>query len=645
VWNLLPPDNKRELHVRIKAIPRETSRLEIRNLRADHLDTMIAIDGLVRKVVEVRPKIMMAYFQCVRCNAIMRVPQDNSTIKEPFECSKDEVIYVTDPGCGRSVGGQGGTAFKLLQRDSVFMDTQKIEIQESPEGLRGGAQPQRLVAYLDDDLVGQIFPGDRVILNGILRATPRREGLSKKTVFDINLYVNNVELEVHAYEEVKITDDEEVKIKAMSRDPDIFNQLTQSIAPSIYGMTTEKEALMLQLFGGVTKTMPDETRVRGDIHILLVGDPGTAKSQLLRYVSTLAPRGIYASGKSASAAGLTAAAVKDEFGEGRWTLEAGALVLADKGIACIDELDKMTTQDRSSMHEAMEQQSIHVAKAGITATLQSRCSVLAAANPKFGRFDQFASLPEQINLPAALLSRFDLIFSIMDVPNEKKDQNMAEHILLSHYAGEITEQRRNEKGSRFSEQEEDEAHILHQPEIEGELLRKYIAFAKRRVFPVMTEEALEVIMRYYVDLRSEGKDGGAIPITPRQLEAYVRLAEASARVRLSDRATVEDANRAIEIVDYYLRRVASAEGGGFDIDKITTGISSSKRDRIKAIRDIIGNNIKTEKGGASVDEIYEIAERERNIPRDETRDILQKLMREGSIYYPRHNVVSITPLR
>jgi len=251
-------------------------------------------------------------------------------------------------------------------------------------------------------------------------------------------------------------------------------------------------------------------------------------------------------------------------GEGRWTLEAGALVLADKGIAAIDELDKMTTQDRSSMHEAMEQQTIHVAKAGLTATLQSRCSILAAANPKFGRFDEYESIPTQINLPVALLSRFDLIFSITDKPHEKRDEEMASYILRAHYAGEISQQRKNEKDSAFSPEDETEAHKVHEPPMDVEFLRKYVAHSKRSIFPVMTQEAQDAIMHYYVNLRKEGKEeregkgGGAVPITPRQLEAFVRLAEASARVRHGFVATCVSRSRAW----YSARRTCTSAKSG-----------------------------------------------------------------------------------
>src|SRR5207247_1911733 len=269
-------------------------------------------------------------------------------------------------------------------------------------------------------------------MSGVLRSCRGGRPGSKATLFDMCMDVNSVEKEQVEFEKDELTEEQARFIREMGTSPDIFRMITASIAPSMYGMHVEKEALALQLFSGVPKVMPDGRRIRGDIHVLMVGDPGIGKSELLSYMSRLSPRGIYATGKSSTAAGLTASAVRDEFGEGRWTLEAGALVLADLGLACIDEIEKMNPQDRSAIHEAMEQQRISVAKAGITAVLQSRCAVLAAANPKFGRFDEHKYISEQIDLPPALLSRFDIIFSMIDRPQADRDRELAEHILKGH---------------------------------------------------------------------------------------------------------------------------------------------------------------------------------------------------------------------
>jgi replicative DNA helicase Mcm len=357
----------------------------------------------------------------------------------------------------------------------------------------------------------------------------------------------------------------------------------------------------------------------------------TAKSQLLRYIASLAPRAIYTSGKSSSAAGLTAAAIKDDLAPGQWTLEAGALVLADKGLAAVDELDKMNPQDRDAMHEAMEQQTISVAKAGITATLQSRCAILGAANPKFGRFDTQALIIEQIDLPPALMSRFDVIFSLSDKPNRERDGDMADHILRSHHRGERDAHRKFLVEQGAAPDSEEEGFDEFTPIVPTEFVRKYIAYAKQRVFPILTEEAIKRIREVYVDIRKQGEgEAAAVPMTARQLEAFVRLAEASARVRLSPSVAVEDAERAIRIVQYYLRKIAG-EGGRLDIDIIAAGTSRAQREAARTLLEII----RELDGGAGVTEDDIIAKAtSEGIEERRARDMLTRLSEQGQIYAP-----------
>ncbi|PNX46403.1 MAG: hypothetical protein BV459_06450, partial [Thermoplasmata archaeon M11B2D] len=459
-------ENKLQLHFRITNLS-DAQKLIIRKIRANHLGKLAAVEGLVKKRTEVRPKLLVAAFQCQKCGAIIKIDQEEDILKEPSECFEDQ------GGCGRV------SSFKLSTNLSSFIDSQKIEIQENPEGLRGGAQPERISVYLEDDLVGEIAPGDRVIVNGILHSMQRRSGTLRLTSFDKTMQAISIENQEMAFEEVEVTEEDEQEILRVSTLPDLYEKMRLSIAPTIYGMGIAKEAMVLQLFGGLSKDMPDGTHIRGDVHMLLVGDPGTAKSQMLSYMSKLAPRSVYASGKASTAAGLTAAAVRDEFGEGQWTLEAGALVLADMGVACVDEIDKMDETDRSALYQAMEQQEISVAKAGINATLKSRCSLLAAANPKLGRFDEFIPIHEQINMPPALLSRFDLIFSILDKPNIKTDTELAGHILQSHKAGEIHENILKSKKSLYTKDMEKDMMRIVMPVFEPEFLRKYVAYAKR----------------------------------------------------------------------------------------------------------------------------------------------------------------------
>lgn len=1013
-------------------------RILIRDLRAEHISKFVSIEGIVRKVTEVRPRIVKALFICTNCGKELLVDQEENVVKPPSEC--------------RACHSRG--RFLLVPEKSVSVDSQRVKIQEYPENLRGGEQPQIIDVLLEEDIAGSITPGDRVIINGIVKAVPR--GAGKKLVhMDLQIYGNSVEVLQQEYEEFEITEEDKKRILELSEDPNIYDKIVRSIAPSIYGYDDIKLAIALQLFGGVPKRLPDGTEIRGDIHILLVGDPGVAKcvdydtevllsdgslvkigdlvnneikngkvkkiddgvyvetnldiisldsrflksrtskanivwkreapetmykiktktgrtvkvtpthpfftikngkfvtvkakdlkkgdliatpriipvfgspqplpdsfersksnnavrlklpertspefwrfialfmaegyaqrsesgatifftnndeklvsefftyakklglnpslrkphkdkrakevvvssvelynfleligvvgkskdkkipdllfrcskeeikaflsaffdaeasvdkkrpkitvvsasqellrqiqhlllrfgiisqlhetksratnsqkpkkrtyfrltitgenalkfvkeigftvnsklrewkikknpnldvvpkvsgilketrklldltqsecgvkrstyqhlergdrrpsrdtlkkvvkafrkrlngnkaaelnirflellaesdifwdevteistykpehpfvydlqvpehhnfvandifvhnSQLLRYVHRIAPRSVYTTGKGTTTAGLTATAVRDEI-DGRWTLEAGALVLADKGIALVDEIDKMRNEDRSALHEAMEQQTISVAKAGINATLKARCALLGAANPKYGRFDKYTPIAEQIDLSPTLLSRFDLIFVMTDDPDEERDAALAKHILDTHELGEKLAKFKNVVASGLSKEALEVESEKVKPVIEPELLRKYIAYAKRTVFPVLTEEAKQKIIEFYLSMRGRIKENSPVPITARQLEALIRLAEASARIRLSDKITAEDVERVIRITKRSLEQIAiDPETGEIDIDYAFSGTSKSQRDRILTIKKIV----------------------------------------------------------
>ncbi len=602
-------------HVRIIKLP---ERVQIRDLRSANINKFIAVAGLIRKATEVRPKIIKAAFSCRYCEHVTFVPQSEGKFVEPHECENDQ--------CGRK--GQ----FKLVHEESEFIDAQKLRVQESPDDLRGGEQPQTLDVDVDDDLAGNVTPGDRVIISGILRSFQRSTQQGKSTFFDLVLNGASIEIEDKEFEDIEISKEEIEEILAMGRDPAIYDKVIHSIAPSIYGYEEVKEAMALQLFSGISKHLPDGTRIRGDFHILLVGDPGVAKSQLLRYGVRLAPRGIYTSGKSSTSAGLTATAVKDEFGDGRWTLEAGALVLADMGLAAVDELDKMEPEDRSSLHEAMEQQTISIAKAGIMATLKSRCALLGAANPKFGRFDRYEPIAKQINMPPALLSRFDLIFILTDEPSVQRDTNIANHILKAHYAGELVMRRENIINSGIEMEEITKAMEVIQPVVQADMLRKYIAYTKRNIFPIISDEARKQLIDFYLGLRKQGEDPNSpVPVTARQLEALIRLSEASARVRLSNEVTIEDTARVFRIVMASLKQVMTdPETGKLDADIISTGMGKSQRDKIKVLRGIIQELQDEYKGAAPREEIILRAE-ETGIRKDTVEDMIQKLKSAGEI--------------
>src|SRR5512137_654105 len=614
----LPPGG---INIRFTNLPRKTL---IRNIRSDDINTFLSVEGILRKTTEVRPRIVDAVFRCPAGHRTHKIQKYGKFI-EPEGCATDGCTF---------------RKLELLPKRSRFVDSQKLRIQESPEGLRGGEQPQTLDVDVTDDLSGMVAPGDRVVINGILRSMQRIVKGEKSTVFDIFLECNSIEIAEKEFEEVDISEKDEDEIKALSSDPQIYGKITHSVAPTIYGSEDVKEAIALQLFGGIAKEMPDGSHLRGDIHVLLIGDPGIAKSQLLRYVVKLSPRAIYTSGQSSTAAGLTATAVKDEFGEGRWTLEAGALVLADMGVAAVDEMDKMQKEDRSALHEAMEQQSISVAKAGITATLKSRCALLGAANPKYGRFDMYGDISDQINMPASLLSRFDLIFIMTDQPQQKRDLAIAEHILKSHGIGELIAQNKKTPIPGITDEYIQEQLKPIMPEIEPSLFRKYVAYAKRSCFPVLSTEAKDALIGYYLKLRGIAEPNKPVPVTARQLEALVRLAEASARIRLSNTIERHDAERVIHIVDACLRQIAyDARTGSFDIDKIATGISKEKRDIVRVIKDAI-RDIGGEGRRASKDQVIELVV-SKGFSKDKVETGIDMLVRSGEAMEPKLGILQL----
>lgn len=611
----------RGINIRFRNLPQKVG---IREIRSDDINRFISIEGILRKTTEVRPRVVEAVFKC---------PAGHFTVKK-----QKYGKFIEPEGCATD-----GCTFKkleLLPKRSKFVDSQKLRVQESPEGLRGGEQPQTLDIDVTDDLAGQVAPGDRVIINGVLRSMQRIVRGEKSTVFDIFLECNSIEMQEKEFEEVEIDEKAEDEIKQLSSDPMIYRKITHSIAPTIYGTEDVKEAIALQLFGGIAKEMPDGSHLRGDIHVLLVGDPGIAKSQLLRYVVKLSPRAIYTSGQSSTSAGLTATAVKDEFGEGRWTLEAGALVLADMGVAAVDELDKMSKEDRSALHEAMEQQTISVAKAGITATLKSRCALLGAANPKYGRFDLYGDIGDQINLLPSLLSRFDLIFIMTDQPEQRRDLAIAEHILAAHGIGELIAQHRKSPIPGVTEEYIEQQLIPVKPEIDPVLFRKYVAYAKRSCYPILSDEADEALKTYYLRLRGLAEPNKAVPVTARQIEALIRLAEASARIRLSNTIDKSDAERVIHIVDACLRQIAyDAKTGTFDIDKIATGISKEKRDIVRVIKDAI-RDIGGEGRRASIEQVIETAS-QKGFAKEKVREGIDMLLRNGEAMEPKNGIIQL----
>ena len=587
IKNIDPLVKDADINIRFQNL---TNIIPLKDLLSKYIGTFVSADGIVRKTDEIRPRIETGVFECRGCMRLHEVEQTSGNhIIEPSLCSE----------CG-------GRSFRLLQEESKYIDTQTARMQEPLENLSGGTEPKQMLMILEDDLVDDLNPGDKVRITGTLK-TFREERSGK---FKNYIYVNHIEPLEQEFEELHLSEEDEEKIIELSKDPKIYDKIIKSTAPSIKGYREVKEAIALQLFGGAAKQLEDETKLRGDIHILIVGDPGIGKSQILKYVSKLAPRSIYTSGKGTSGAGLTAAAVRDELGG--WSLEAGALVLGDQGNVCVDELDKMRSEDRSALHEALEQQTVSIAKAGIMATLNSRCSVLAAANPKFGRFDPYKVLAEQIDLPAPIISRFDLIFVIEDKPSKEGDAELADHILKIHKENTVNY------------------------EIEPDLLRKYIAYARKNVNPHLTDEANNVLKQFYVTTRNSNPDEkSAVPITARQLEAIIRLAEASAKVKLKDKVEREDAQKAVNLQMACLKKIGmDPDTGEIDIDRIGDGTPKSDREKIHRVTEEI-KLLEEEYGGeAPLNVLITNMSDKYNVSQEKTEQIVRNLVQKGVIYEP-----------
>ena len=526
------------LNIRFKNHPQK---LLIKDLTSSRVGRFVSFEGIVRRVQSTKPSIISAAFECP-CGRRINLPQTTRDLTSPIDqCT-----------CGRKA-----VQYKLVPERCRTLDSQVLIIQEAPDKVTGSEIPSSVSVILRDDLCKQVNAGNRVYVTGILKTYQINP---KDKVLNVEFDASYVEVIDREFFDIEISESEEIAIQEIAKDVDCWDKIVKSIAPSVYGSEDIKEAIALQLFGGVSEYNSDGTWQRGDIHVLLIGDPGIAKSKIMDAVLNLCPKGIMTSGRGSSTAGLTAAAVHD--GDGGWTLDAGAAVLADRGQLLIDEMDKMTADDRSALHRAMEQQEVPINKAGINTVLKSRCSILAAANPIRGRFEDYEDLAGQFNLAPTLLSRFDLIFICRDVPNADKDYELAEFIL-----------------SRSDSQKS---------MLTPDFLRKYISYAKQGIRPVLTEGARRQLSKFYSKLRGMAGDDKPMPITPRQLEGLLRLSQASARARLSDQIGVSDALKAIRIMEGCLRHVAyDPETNQFDIDRVCSPMSKQKRDIITDLKSTI----------------------------------------------------------
>ncbi|HLC86205.1 MAG TPA: hypothetical protein VJG30_02885 [Candidatus Nanoarchaeia archaeon] len=781
------PKSSRLSRVKFRNLP-ETQKIKISEIRSDHLGKLLFVEGIVRQASDVRPQVTNAKFECAGCGNTISILQIDTKFKEPSRCT---------------CGWRG--KFRLLSKDLI--DVQHLKIEESPERLEGGEQPKRLSIFLKEDLVEpkmekKTAPGSKINIFGIVKEVPitLKTG-AQSTRYDIIMDANNIESVQEDFSDIVLSKEDGEKIVNFSKDPKLFEKFTKAIAPSIYGHENIKDGLVLQLMGGVRREKPDGTTIRGDIHVLLVGDPGSAKSTLMQFISKAAPKARFVSGTSASGAGLTCAVVKDEFLKG-WALEAGAMVLANKGICClhpetkvlsnnkiisiedlynenieeefysgkekvfvhdlninlptfdlskmeifntnstkirrkwhkgnlinikldsgnkilltpdhklingsllewreaknfivnnfvlgysklknfteeklyneisngdgtlvhslprdyfidkiieisevpyegyvydlfvpgthnfvaegiivhncVDEIDKMTPEDRSALHSAMEQQIIAISKANVQATLSCQTTLLAAANPKLGRFDPYTPIPSQIDLPSTLINRFDLIFPVRDIPNKDKDEKIALHVLETSHKEET-----------------------YKSEVSVDFMRKYIAYAKQNIKPKLTKAAVNEIKDFYVNLRNSnvGKEDEVrpIPISARQLEGLIRLTEASAKLRLDEKANREDARRAIELLKYCLMQVGlDPETGQIDIDRISSGISASSRSKILMIKEIVNNFDSAGMKTIPIDKIVSEAV-SKGIEESKVEEVIEQLKKSGDIFEPKRGFIS-----
>jgi len=590
----------KKINVHIRGL---TSSVLVKELSPEHINKLIQIEGIVVLKRDPEDFPHKSVFVCRDCGAeIMRLQKPYQKFIQPKRCEE----------CG-------SREIELDIDRSEWKPHQIIRIQDLYENLQGNENPRFVEVILLDDLVDTVQAGDKVRITAVYKILPRKE--AKFSTFQRILIANWIEKDTEDYERIEITKEDEEKILELASKPNVVELITKSIAPELYGYDEVKLGIALALFGGNEVVLNNKTKLRGISHVLLVGDPGLAKSQLLKSIVNITPRSIYTSGKGVSSAGLTASAVRDEL-TGTWVLEAGVLVLADGGVAAIDELDKMNSKDRSAIHEAMEQNTVSVAKAGITTTLNARTTIIAAANPISGKFLPNKLLTEQIDLPPTLLSRFDLIFILKDQPDPLRDTLIAKHIF---------EVRQKE--------------AVETP-IPAELLKKYIAYAKRHIKPKFSKEAQDLAIKYYVNARVRSKNTDSetgnktLPITPRQLEAIIRLSEAHARMRLSNLVEVKDVEAVIKLLEYTWKDLLiDPETGEIDFMILEAGQSLTQLEKQEQILELI--KILDDGQGVSYIELLDEAKKQ-GFTKQSLQEVLEALEKKKKISTSVGGVIRLT---
>lgn len=543
-----------EVHVRISDLPRSFT---LRELRESHMNTLIRVSGVVTRRTGVFPQLKYVKFDCVKCG---------TTLGPYVQDSNSEVRVSYCHNCN----SRG--PFTINSEKTLYRNYQRVTLQESPGTVPPGRLPRHREVILLWDLIDIAKPGEEIDVTGIYKNSYDGSLNAKNgfPVFSTVIEANMVQRrDSGSSGEFNLSHEEEKQIRELSRQPKIIERIISSMAPSIYGHRPLKTAIACSLFGGEAKNIKNKHRIRGDINVLLLGDPGTAKSQLLKYAEKTSHRAVFATGQGASAVGLTASVRKDPITR-EWTLEGGALVLADKGTCLIDEFDKMNDQDRTSIHEAMEQQSISISKAGIVTSLQARCAIIAAANPNGGRYNSTIPLSQNVDLTEPILSRFDLLCVVRDTVDPETDGRLAQYVLESHLNSHPDKTPLEDDGDDDEDEDMDDSSSVsatpaqrnknnqHNSEslpgfdetqenaIPQDLLRKYIYFARTRVHPNAYKIDQDKIAKVYSDLRRESLATGSFPITVRHLESIMRISESFARMRLQEEVTNSDVDRAIK---------------------------------------------------------------------------------------------------
>jgi len=589
---------KDEVRVRLVNYPLQRS---LRQINAETIGNIASVSGMVVRASEVKPLAKELVFVCPDEHQTKVVQLKGMDVKIPIVCD--------NPSCKHR-------DFELKPEASKFIDFQILRLQELPEDLPPGQLPHYIDVTIRQDLVDNARPGDRIILTGIVRV--EQESIAGITrghsgLYRLRIEGNNIEFlggrgskTSRKIEREEVSPEDEKMIKTLSESPNVYQRLIDSFAPHIQGQSLIKEAILLLIVGSTQRLLGDGSKIRGDINVFLVGDPGTAKSEMLKFCARIAPRGLYTSGRGSTAAGLTAAVVRDK--TGIMMLEAGAVVLGDQGLVCIDEFDKMKPEDRSALHEVMEQQSASIAKGGIVATLNARTSILAAANPMYGKYDPFKNITENVNLPIPLLTRFDLIFVVRDIPGREKDEKIARHIIELH-----------------TPQGTDKRSV-----IDVDTLTKYLSYAKRSS-PDLTKEAEEKILEYYLQMRNVESEE-MITVTPRQLEGIIRLSTARARLLMKDKVEEEDAERAIFLIQSMLQDAGvDVNTGKVDLG-VLQGRPRSEVSKMQLFMDVLKSMEGDNKVAVEERSFVKELQKTEKFTEEEARNYIRRMLREASIY-------------